>query len=377
VRYPFAVAMILRERGRYVPAVFAIGFSALLLTMQCGLLLGFMAVTSRPIDHTAADLWVASPDALALGYSHPIPETWHGRIASHPGVERVAPYLYGFTLWHKPDGGLEQCYLIGAHLDDGEVGAIDDMSPALRRLLTCPGAVAVYGPDRPRLGLEAGTGQVGEVTGQRVRLAGVVSESGGVGMMPGVYASLRTARRLLPELAPHQTTYLLARCRNPGDRAAVARQLREQYPDMTVLTREEFAARTQAYWMVKTNAGVILLFIAALGLVVGGVITGQTLYAATVAARREFAVLRAMGIPRWRIGRLVLAQSFGVAAVGVALAHPVCLALAQTAKARGIEAQLPAWLLAATALFVIGTAVAAGAFALRSLRLAEPDILLR
>jgi putative ABC transport system permease protein len=143
------------------------------------------------------------------------------------------------------------------------------------------------------------------------------------------------------------------------------------------MTREEFARRTQSYWLVKTNAGVILMFIAALGLFVGAVITGQTLYAATVAARREFAVLRALGIPRWRIGGLVIAQSFGVAALGVAIAHPICVGIAQAALARGIEAKLPGWLLTATAVFVIGIAVAAGSFALRSLRLAEPEVLLR
>ena len=88
-------------------------------------------------------------------------------------------------------------------------------------------------------------------------------------------------------------------------------------------------------------------------------------------------MLRAMGIPRWRIGRLVVTQSFGVAVVGVALSHPVCLALAQAAQTRGIEARMPTWLLAATAAFVVGTAVAAGTYALRSLRQAEPEVLLR
>ena len=44
---------------------------------------------------------------------------------------------------------------------------------------------------------------------------------------------------------------------------------------MAVMTREEFADLTRNYWMIKTNAGVILMFIAALGLVVGAVITGR------------------------------------------------------------------------------------------------------
>src|SRR5438067_13604914 len=144
---PFSIAILLRERGRYIPAVFAVCFSSLLLTMQLGMLLGFLATTTRPIDRVDADLWVASDEPLAVGYSHPIPEAWAGRVASHPGVARVAPYLYGFGLWHKPDGGLEQCYLIGSRLDPGAVGAVAEMPEPLRRALTRPGAVAVYGPD--------------------------------------------------------------------------------------------------------------------------------------------------------------------------------------------------------------------------------------
>jgi putative ABC transport system permease protein len=375
---PFSIAILLRERGRYIPAVFAVCFSSLLLTMQLGMLLGFLATTTRPIDRVDADLWVASDEPLAIGYSHPIPEAWAGRVASHPGVERVAPYVYGFTLWHKQDGGLEQCFLIGSRLDEGEVGSVRDMSPTLRGQLTRPGAVTIYSPDKGRLGLQEGVSEVAEVAGQRVRLAGVMYEGGRqIGMMPGFYCSLRTARRLLPNLGPDQTMYLIARCKDPAARGAIARELRERYPDMAVMTREEFADLTRNYWMVKTNAGVILMFIAALGLVVGAVITGQTLYSATVAARREFAMLRALGVPHRPMAGMVVAQSFWVAVLGVGLAYPICLGLSQAALSQGIEAKLPPWLLAATGAFVVAVAVAAGSAALRSLRGAEPELLLR
>jgi putative ABC transport system permease protein len=375
---PFSITILLRERGRYIPAVCAVCFSSLLLTMQLGMLLGFLATTTRPIDRVDADLWVASDEPLAIGYSHPIPEAWAGRLASHPGVERVAPYVYGFTLWHKQDGGLEQCFLIGCRLDEGEVGSVTDMSPGLRGQLTRTGAVTIYSPDKARLGLQEGMTEVAEVAGQRVQLAGVMYEGGRqIGMMPGFYCSLRTARRLLPNLGPDQTMYLIARCRNPADRPAIARQLRERYPDMAVMTKEEFADLTRNYWMVKTNAGVILMFIAALGLVVGAVITGQTLYAATVAAKREFAMLRALGVPHRPMAGMVVAQSFWVAVVGVGLAYPICLGLSQAALSQGIEAQLPPWLLATAGAFVIGVAVTAGSVALRSLRGAEPELLLR
>jgi putative ABC transport system permease protein len=375
---PIAITVLLRERGRYLPAVCAVSFSSLLLTMQLGMLLGFLATTTRPIDRVDADLWVASDEPLAVGYSHPIPEAWAGRLASHPGVERVAPYVYGFALWHKQDGGLEQCFLIGSRLESGEVGSVEDMPADLRGRLTRPGAVTIYSPDKGRLGLQEGVSEVGEVSGQRVQLAGVMYEGGRqIGMMPGIYCSLRTARRLLPSLGPDQTVYLIARCHNPADRATIARQLRERYPDMSVMTREEFADLTRNYWMVKTNAGVILMFVAALGLVVGAVITGQTLYSATVAAKREFAMLRALGVPHRPMAGMVVAQSFWVAVIGVGLAYPICLGLSQAALSQGIEAKLPPWLMATTAAFVVVIAVASGSAALRSLRGAEPELLLR
>jgi putative ABC transport system permease protein len=375
---PFSISILLRERGRFIPAVFAVCFSSLLLTMQLGMLMGFLATTTRPIDRVDADLWVASDEPLAVGYSHPIPEAWASRLASHPGVDRVAPYIYGFSLWHKSDGGLEQCFLIGSRLDEGEVGSVKDMSPDLRGRLTKPGAFTIYAPDKPRLGLEEGKSEVAEIGDNRVQLAGVMYEGGKqIGMMPGVYCSLRTARQLLPNLGPDRTMYLIARCKNPNERVAIARQLREQYPDMSVMTREEFADLTRNYWMVKTNAGVILMFVALLGLIVGAVITAQTLYSATVASKREFAMLRALGVPQRPMSGMVVAQSFCVAVLGVGLALPVCYGLTKAALSQGIEAKLPPWLLFSTAAFVVAVAVAAGSFALRSLRGAEPELLLR
>jgi putative ABC transport system permease protein len=314
---------------------------------------------------------------LAVGYSHPIPEAWAGRLASHPGVARVAPYLYGFGLWHKPDGGTEQCFIIGARLEPGAVGALADLSPELGDRLTRPGSVAVFGPDRDRLGLR-GAGDVSEVAGQRVEVAGVLREGDrGAGLMPGVVCSLRTARLLLPELGPHQAHYLVARCHPSADADGVAQRLRREFPGMAVMTRDEFARRTQVYWLTKTRAGLVLCFSALLGLLVGAVITSQTLYAATQAAQRELAVLRALGIPRGRVAGLVLAQSGWVAALGVGLALPATLGIARLGVEFGIEPQLPAWLLAATALVTAGMALLSGLAALRSIDQVEPVNLLR
>ena len=131
------------------------------------------------------------------------------------------------------------------------------------------------------------------------------------------------------------------------------------------------------HWLTKTKAGIALGYAAALGLLVGAVVTSQTLYAATVASLREYAVLRALGIPRWRMAMMVLAQSFWVGVIGVGLALPAVYGLALVADRLGVHVMLPWWLLRSAAGVTMVMALLSGLLALRSLRQVEPAMLLR
>jgi putative ABC transport system permease protein len=170
--------------------------------------------------------------------------------------------------------------------------------------------------------------------------------------------------------------YLLARCRHPRDATAVARQL-DRRPDLSAFTRDEFSTQTRRYWATSTKAGIGMGFTALLSLLVGMAITSQTLYAATVASLREYAVLRALGIPRWRMAVLVMAQSLWVGLGGIALALPMIFALAAGGEGSGAVVLLPGWLLGLGTGLTLAMALISGLAALRSLRLVEPITLLR
>jgi putative ABC transport system permease protein len=131
------------------------------------------------------------------------------------------------------------------------------------------------------------------------------------------------------------------------------------------------------HWLTKTKAGIALGYAAALGLLVGAVVTSQTLYAATAASLREYAVLRALGIPRWRMGLLVVAQAFWVGIIGIALAMPVFYGLANLAEHLNVPVERPWWLQVSAAGVTLGMALLSGLTALRSLRQVEPAMLLR
>jgi putative ABC transport system permease protein len=376
VRLPYSLVLIGRERGRYLPAILAVAFCAQLNILQWGVLMGTLSVLSMPIDRSTADVWVASRDVLSLELAHPIPNEWESRVASQPAVERTEPYLFSFGYWHKPTGGSEVCTVIGSQLGDQALGALVDLTPQMRARLAEPGAVVVDAAELERLGIH-GVGDAAEVYGHRVFVVGLLhgfkSVSG-----PFVICSLRTARMILPlfQEKPNDTMFLLARCRDSAAAHELIEHLR-QYPDLSAFTRDEFSLRTRWYWLTQTNAGIGMGCTAGLALLVGLVVTSQTLYAATAASLREYAVLRALGISRLRMAAMVLAQSFWVGLFGIAVAMPVIFALGSAANFAGARVLLPTWLFAGGNALTMVMALVSGLMALRSLRLVEPIALLR
>ncbi len=297
-------------------------------------------------------------------------------IASQPEVEQTEGYLLSFGYWHKPRGGSEVCCIIGSHLEEHSLGALADLTPEVRTRLTEPGAVVVDASELDRLGVQ-GIGSSAEIYDHRVSVVGLVHGFKSVAG-PYVFCSLRTARMILPifQEKPHDTMYFLARCHSQEQARQLVARLR-QYPDLSAFTSEEFSVRTRMYWLTQTNAGIGMGFTAGLALLVGLVVTSQTLYAATAASLREYAVLRALGIPRWRMGAMVVAQSFWIGLFGVLLALPVIFTLGACVNFAGARALLPPWLFAGGGGLTMGMTLLSGLAALRSLRLVEPITLLR
>lgn len=377
MKVPYSLVIVWRLHLRYVPAIFAVTFSAVLSTLECGLLVGILDIAARTIRRSDADIWVASAKVRGFGFGQPIPLAWAGRLLSQPEIERVDECLHGVAPFQKPDGSADQCALIGMRFEAGSLGAIHNFSAEVRQRLTRPGTVVVYQSELPLLGLQNVSGQVGHVAFHRVEIVDIIRTSEGGGLTPAFFASLRTTREILSSVPDAETSYLLARCRSKAQVPTVVQRLKAEFTDMDTLTSAELTWRTQSYWLVRTRAGLVLGFASLLSLFVGAVVTSQTLYGATLASLKEYAVLRALGIPRWRLRRLVLGQSFWVTVAGLVLALPLILVLSRAASRFNVEALLPLWLLGGVGGLTLVVGLLSGGAALRSLRQADPAILLR
>ena len=374
----YALQTLWHEKARYSAGVLAVAFSAILISLQCGLLLGLFKITSIPIDNTSADLWVGSTAVPSVDLGKPIPMSYISRVSGIEGVGEPEVYIANFANFTKPIGGTELCFLLGSSLDDGAAGAATLLTKEQRQALTMRDAIIVDESDVKRLGLDKQDAGKPKINGKEVVLVGTVKGLKSLAA-PWIFCNLNTARELMGPLLPYDhVTYLLMRCNSPQRAREVAAQLREEYPeDMVAYSAEDFSFRSRMYWLTRTKAGLAIGYAALLGLLVGAVITAQTLYSATTANAKEFAILLALGIPRWRISLMVLTQSLWVGLIGIAIAYPLCVGLRALAMQFSTDVDLRWEVLSGTAVITVGMALIAGLFALRSVRQIEPMSLLR
>lgn len=371
----YSLTTIWYERQRFLPAILAVAFSAVLVTIQAGLVIGLLSMMSIPVDKATADVWVGYPGVRSVDLGRPIPARWIVRVAAHPEVERTESVIIGFSLWTRPGPSpgttiSEVCTVVGTRLDTDSLAAVEAVraDPNMMAQLTVFGAVAVDEGEFGRLGIN-GIGDDADVLGIRVRVVGLVKGYKSLGG-PYVFCSIDTARALMRYQAD-EVTYFVARTTTPDDAWKVARRM-AGYTQLTAFTADEFSFRSRMHWLLTTKAGIAMGFTALLGLLVGAVVTSQTLYAATAASQREFATLRAMGIPRWRLQMSVLAQSFWVGLFGILVAIPITLLLAEGANSIGTAVRLHPIIVIAAATVTMSMAIGSGLAALRSFQKVDP-----
>jgi putative ABC transport system permease protein len=303
------------DRARFVVTLVGVLFAVLLMGVELGLLLGFARTTSSLVDHTDADLWITPAGTTNVDIAGRLDERRRFEALAVPGVAQVDQLMMQFAFWRKPDGGTESVSIVGFNLATGQgrpwnlaEGAIEDLQQ--------DDAVIIDRLYAAKLGVTA-LGQTIEINNRRARVVGFTAGIRTFTQSPYVFTTHRNAQRFT-FFRPDQTTYLLVRLRPDADAAAVRAALQTRLGRVDVWFAEDFARAAQRYWLITTGAGSALLLAALLGLVVGIVIVGQTLYATTVDRLPEYATLRAMGAPNRYLYRVILKQAAISAVFGFA-----------------------------------------------------------
>src|SRR5437763_16525698 len=106
VYFSYALTALWYDRQRYLPGVLAVAFSALLIALQWGMLLGMFTFASLPIDRAQAHIWLGGPNVQTADLGRPISERLLTRLANQPEVEQAEVYLQQRNHWIRPDGSM-------------------------------------------------------------------------------------------------------------------------------------------------------------------------------------------------------------------------------------------------------------------------------
>ena len=373
-----ARATLIYEWRRFLAAILAVSFSGLLVLIQVALLLGMFSTVSNYIDHSKADLWIGYRDTKSVDLGRNIPASNEVFIRMHPEIRQVERFLLWYGDWRRPDGAVLSVYVVGIDTRPNGLALAKRVSPEQRAALDTPDTVLVDVAEADKLQAKIGT--LVEINGRRMKVAGIVTGLRSIGGA-NVVASLATAERLMDSTgrAAQETTYFLARLVDGAkvEEVRAALEPRGARQAFSVWQAGLFSRQSQTYWLLESGAGVGAGFASVLGLMVGILITSQTLRATLMASVREYATLRALGVSLRSLRAVVLEQAFWIGIIGLAITVVTTLSVALLARQAQVAMSFPGWLLASVAVLTILVALGSGLLALKPLFQAEPATLLR
>jgi putative ABC transport system permease protein len=325
-RIPLSWLLLARQPMRLAVALAGIAFAGILMFMQLGFRDGLFEASVTVHKLFDADVVLLSPRTTSSIGMASFPRRRLVQTLADPDVVSISPVNWNLLLWRNPDARTTRSILtLGFEPDDPIF--LDPSISAQAPLLQNRGWVLFDERSRPEFGPIAtwmGQGRTveTEVSGQRIRVAGLVSLGPSFGADGNMITSRETYQRLNPSSPAGSIEVGLLRLRQGADPEAVARRLQQQLPaDVQVLSKAGFEELEKTYWRTSTAIGFIFTLGAGMGFVVGCVIVYQILYSDVSDHLPEYATLMAMGYRLTSLLGVVAREGLLLAVLGYLPAH--------------------------------------------------------
>lgn len=368
---------LVHEWRRFLPAIVAVGFSGVLMIVQGALLLGIIGSNALYVTQSTAQYWVGFPGTQSVDLGRPISAGIATSLYMEPNISHVERFLLGSGDWRGARGGGTSINIVGIDARPRSIGLSTVVPPAMRNLLQQPGTALVDATDRHKLAVDVG--DTAEVNGRRIHIVGLIEGLRGLGGV-NVVTSIETARTLDNALgATDDVTYFLYTVTKFGPAEAIRERLNNPagIPRFHVWSAPELAGMSIRYWLLESGAGIAFIFATIIAMLVGALVTSQTLMAAVAGSIPQYATLRALGVSFRGLRAIVIEQAAWVGVLGLVVGAVFSTAAALIARIYSVPFELRTSIVLAASTVVLTVAFAAGLFALRRLQHADPATLLR
>lgn len=339
---------------RFLVAQAGIMFAVSLVTIQTGILNGFTRSTTLLIEHSRADIWVASDKMEHFELTRPLLLEQLVQARQVSGVQRAEALMIGSSRWLTPEGQVP--LRIFGFNPTGQLFVPGTVTQGKIADLKTPYTVLIDEANLNKLHL-SGVGDTGTVGSLPARVVGLVRGTQSIASSTFVFASLESAKsyttfglsaslnctiqpsgevkcdNLLErtdsdEVSPANPpppanltatdpiTYILVKAEPDTNLQALMQRLDSALLGVKAYRQEAILEKTRDFWQNRTGVGFILGLGAAVGIIVGVVIVGQILYASVNDNLKEFGTLKAMGASDWVIYGVILEQALWMAVLG-------------------------------------------------------------
>ncbi len=318
----YALKMLIGDKAKYIGIILGLSFASFIITQQMGIFVGLMTRTYGFITDTSQpNIWVMDQKVLYIDDIKPLRDTEVYRIQSIAGVEWAVPMYKGTIRTRLRDGNYQTCILVG--IDDATMigappvmlkGKVENLRWADAIIVNDVGAYDKLAHDFPIDEHPLRIGDRLELNDNRASVVGICKVTRTFQSQPVIYTTYDQALLWSP-FEQKLMSFVLAHSKPGVDPAQLCRKI-TSITGLAAYTSEEFKWKTIAYYMKYTgipiNFGVAVL----LGFIIGTAIAGQTFYNFTIDNLRYFATFKAMGASTKLLTRMILVQSFWVAAIG-------------------------------------------------------------
>ena len=375
---PIGWLQLKREKLRFAVALLGVTFAVVLILMQLGFREALFRSAVRFHEALDGDIVIISREIPVIAQPYAFSNRRLYQARGVDGVESVTPVYIGLAPWKNPEThGVRVIFVVGID-PAGRVLRLDEVN-AQRSTIALEDAVLFDELSRPEFGpiaasLRSGTPVDVEVSNRRLRVAGLYRLGTSFGIDGSVVTSETNFLRIFPGRQRGVIELGLARVAPGRDPERVRDAIRALLPtDVEVLTRSQFAQREVDYWDSSTPIGYVFSFGVIVGMVVGGIIVYQILFADVNDHLPEYATLKAMGYSNAFLSGVVIQQAVILAVLGFVPGAAVSILLYRVSSD---ATRLPLEMTPERALAVLGLTIAmctlAALMALRKVRSADP-----
>ena len=315
--FRLALRNLTQNKARLLVSVGGTGLALTLVLFFGAVFTGATGRLTVYIDHAGADVWVSQAGVRTMHMStSALPATITNQVQAVVGVEQAVPILYAEDMI---DAGGDQyiVYLFGVPSDApmGGPWRIVDGTSTL-----APGEVIIDHAIAAQSGV--GVGDRISVLGQEMRIAGLTS---GASSLVSSVTFVRMDDFARVRGGGDVISFVLVKVAPGESPAAVSSRIAESVGGVTVQTRGEFAAQERQ--LVNDMSADLINIMNTAGYLTGLAVVVLTVYIATIARRREYGVLKAIGVRNSRLYQVVVLQALISVALGFVAAVGITLLL--------------------------------------------------